>query len=60
MKKILVGLLVIAVAGADRQHVALLGLFLGGFGEHNATRGDLFLFDGFDHNAIAEWFEFEF
>src|SRR5271157_5329007 len=47
----------VAVALADRKDHPLLGFFLGRFREHDAARGDLFLFNRFDHDPTAEGFE---
>src|SRR3954470_22788602 len=45
----------VAGAGADRDHLALLGLFLGGIRDDDAACRLAFLLDPADHHAIVEW-----
>ena len=44
----------IAGAGAGRDDLAFLRLFLGGIGNDDAALGFCFFFDAFDENAIAK------
>jgi hypothetical protein len=41
-------------ARADSQDPALLGLFLGRVGQHDAAPGDLLALEGLDHDAVAQ------
>src|SRR5215472_8107009 len=45
-------------AGADRDHFALLGLFLRGVGNDDAARGLLVFLDAADDHAVAKRTEF--
>ena len=50
----------IAATRASRQNNTLLGFFLGGFRQHYAASCYFFLFNGFNHNAVAQRFEGKF
>src|SRR3712207_7538341 len=46
-------------ARADRQHLALLRLLLGGVGQDDTAAGDLLAFERLDHHPIAEGAQIE-
>src|SRR6266436_5605157 len=48
----------VAAAGANRDDLALGGLFLGGVGNDDAAGGLLFGIDALDDDAIVKWTEF--
>src|SRR5215468_8239019 len=48
----------VAAAGADRDHFALGGLFLGRVGNDDAASGLLFSVDALDHDAVVKRTEF--
>ena len=51
---------IIATAGADRRHLALLGLLLGGIRNDNSAGGLRLGFDALDDHTVVEGAEFGF